>query len=264
MVRNLKIAILLIAVLSACSMKAFRGPKVLTKDGPDYPLSAQLERAEGEVSVAVFVNSEGFVDEVEVIKSSGRKDLDNASKEFAENLKFRPASFDGRPLSTWTQLVLKFKLTDILFDENEWIFEATSLKNEYNKVSSEQEKEHILEDLYKSYQGLFNYIDKNPSPDINKSIRKVISDDLDKKWQPFWSKYPLGFTVLEDFIKLYPKSKITNMVKERLTKELINVRYEFALKNITLNSDNSLEGSFLQVIDQRLKELGVIIPISSD
>ena len=54
------------------------------------------------------------------------------------------------------------------------------------------------------------------------------------------------------------------MVKERLTKELINVRYEFALKNNTLNSDNSLEGSFLQVIDQRLKELGVIIPISSD
>lgn len=256
---SIKIFSLYFIFYLGCASSAFRSPKVVTKGNPDYPLSAQLERAEGEVLLAVFVNSEGYVEEVEYLNSSGRDDLDVAASEFAEGLVFKPATLNGSPLSVWTKLVLRFKLTEMMFDEQRWLFEVFDLQRKIEQESTPQEKERLFKKLYTCYHGLLIHVQKHPDPKINRSIRKVVDPNIIKHWQGFWRQYPLAFAVLEDFLQRYPKSQITPDIRERLIKELVDLRFE--IMNLTKStSSNNRNARFVQALEMRMKALGGIIP----
>lgn len=260
LIRFLKYFSFLIIFLLGCASGGFRSPKVITKGNPEYPITAQLERAEGEVLLAVFVNSEGYVEEVEHLSSSGRKDLDAAAVKFAEGLVFKPASLNGNPLSVWTKLVLRFKLTELLFNENRWLFEVFDLRKRIEKESTPQQRERLLKKLYTSYHGLLIHVRKNPNVEINKLIRNVISQKIQNRWYDCWDLHPLAFVVLDDFLERYPKSPVTTLVKERLVKELIDLRYELALDSVSSSSTAKRHAKLMQAIEKRLQTLGAVIP----
>jgi len=259
-IRFIKSFSLALLFLLGCASSGFRSPKVITKGHPDYPLSAQLERAEGEVLLAVFVNSEGFVEEVEYLASSGREDLDTAAVRFAEGLVFEPASLNGNPLSVWTRLVLRFKLTENYFDENHWYAEVLELQKKIVKESTPKVQERLLNKLYTSYHGLIEHVKKNPGLRINRSICKVVSKDIQDRWHEYWQISPLAFAVLDDFIERYPEKSIIKTVKERLVKEMVDLRYELAVRSSGSSYGDKKRAKLIQAIDKRLQALGVVIP----
>lgn len=62
---------------------------------PPYPMLARKKGWQGSLTLKVFVNKLGFVEEVEINKSSGYSILDNTSKKIIKEWKFEPAVRNG-------------------------------------------------------------------------------------------------------------------------------------------------------------------------
>ncbi|MCA8914174.1 MAG: energy transducer TonB [Planctomycetes bacterium] len=79
---------------------------------PGYPRQARKRGYEGKVVVHVLVGSEGRVKSVEVKESSGFAILDKAARESVEDWKFLPGMRDGKPEEAFTDVTIRFELTD--------------------------------------------------------------------------------------------------------------------------------------------------------
>ena len=113
--------LLLLAVLTlGCGTTRFRSPKVISDKKLSYPLSAQINKIEGSVVVGVFVSKRGKPVDIRLFQSSDSKDLDNAALKFAKETKFEPAVLDGQPIGAWTKLILRYKLSEVYFEEDKW------------------------------------------------------------------------------------------------------------------------------------------------
>jgi len=77
---------------------------------PDYPRMARLRGEEGEVTLGISVGSDGAVDDVRVVRSSGFPSLDDAAVEAVRAARFSPATSEGRAVAASARLTLTFKL----------------------------------------------------------------------------------------------------------------------------------------------------------
>jgi periplasmic protein TonB len=77
---------------------------------PPYPDQAQINGEQGNVVLNVRVIPSGKVHAVQVLRSSGFPDLDNAAVEGAFNWHFIPAMEDGDTVSAWTQVTITYQL----------------------------------------------------------------------------------------------------------------------------------------------------------
>ncbi|BAC89756.1 energy transducer TonB [Gloeobacter violaceus] len=77
---------------------------------PDYPEIAQQNNWEGRVIVKAFVNPDGTVAEVQVAKSSGHVELDNAAMEAVKRTTFEPARRGEEVVSAWVRVPITFSL----------------------------------------------------------------------------------------------------------------------------------------------------------
>jgi periplasmic protein TonB len=93
-------------------------PATLTNENPPPPVrradcvgsaEAAKERAEGKVRVRVLVTTEGTVAKVYVVDSSGNDALDDSAIACAEKWHFKPASWKGKAVAAWTQMVVTFQ-----------------------------------------------------------------------------------------------------------------------------------------------------------
>ncbi len=75
-----------------------------------YPKGAQRAGEEGTVVLRVFVNTSGKPSRVNVVKSSGYPDLDNAAVETAFGWRYVPAIRDGDIASDWATVQVEYKL----------------------------------------------------------------------------------------------------------------------------------------------------------
>lgn len=78
---------------------------------PEYPPIARQEAMEGQVIVKVLVGSDGKVDEVEVLQSSGYKELDEAASSTAKEWEFTKPTKDGEPVRVWVSIPFNFSLS---------------------------------------------------------------------------------------------------------------------------------------------------------
>jgi TonB family protein len=76
---------------------------------PEYPLIARKMGWEGDVRLAITVNSAGAVDKVEVLKSAGRQELDFAAVNAAWKWRFKVAQYVEQ---VTVQIVIRFHLKD--------------------------------------------------------------------------------------------------------------------------------------------------------
>lgn len=65
---------------------------------PDYPRASMRRGEEGEVVLRVVVGSNGRVDSVEIVSSSGHRRLDRAAVAAVRRWRFEPALRDGQPV----------------------------------------------------------------------------------------------------------------------------------------------------------------------
>ncbi len=90
---------------------AVQAPAHLMNPAPEYPRSALMARASGNVLSLVCIDSQGRPLAQKVIRSSGRSDLDRAATESIREWRFRPASCGGTPHDTWAAVPMSFVVT---------------------------------------------------------------------------------------------------------------------------------------------------------
>ncbi len=86
-------------------------PRLLTNFPPRYPAQAVVNRWEGTVLLRLRVGTDGGVETVEVITSSGHPILDAAAVRAVRGWRFRPARRSGRRVACTVRQPLRFVLT---------------------------------------------------------------------------------------------------------------------------------------------------------
>jgi periplasmic protein TonB len=80
---------------------------------PPYPARLQREGVEGAVDVEVFVQPDGRIGDARIVRSSGYAEFDQVTLDEARRRwRMVPATADGRPITQWYRLRVKFKLTN--------------------------------------------------------------------------------------------------------------------------------------------------------
>lgn len=77
-----------------------------------YPPASQARGEEGTVTLNVLVTTSGRVAMIDIAKSSGFGDLDEAAVETAANWHYTPAVEDGDYVQKWTAVQVTYKLPD--------------------------------------------------------------------------------------------------------------------------------------------------------
>lgn len=74
-----------------------------------YPGDLQEQGIGGSVFLRLWVDSSGAVDDIEVRRGSGYPEMDRAARRAARELRFHPATRDGRPVGTMVELPMDFE-----------------------------------------------------------------------------------------------------------------------------------------------------------
>jgi periplasmic protein TonB len=89
---------------------AFGGIGYKNNPAPDYPAQAARQGWQGTVLLRVRVLSSGAVEAIEILKSSGKKLLDDAAIETVQRWVFAPSSRGGTPIDGFATVPIEFKL----------------------------------------------------------------------------------------------------------------------------------------------------------
>ncbi len=79
---------------------------------PAYPEMARLAGVEGIVTLWVYVDSEGTIQDVQLLNTSGVSSLDDAALAAVRNTRWTSAKNNGIPVGVWTTLRYNFSLSD--------------------------------------------------------------------------------------------------------------------------------------------------------
>jgi periplasmic protein TonB len=82
----------------------------MNNPAPGYPDAARRQRQEGTVYLRVLVSASGRPNQVLVAGSSGVSSLDEAALRAVRRWRFKPARQNGRPISAWVRVPVRFKL----------------------------------------------------------------------------------------------------------------------------------------------------------
>ena len=77
---------------------------------PDYPKGARLRGEQGNVTLEIRVSARGTVEGVEVVASSGCRELDAAAEKAVRAARFTPAQSKGRAVPAPVRVTLAFRL----------------------------------------------------------------------------------------------------------------------------------------------------------
>ena len=88
-----------------------KGPEYVKRVEPKYPELAMRAGLEGKVSVKIWVDKEGKVKQVVVLKSDAEI-FNEPAIEAAKQFIFTPAYMNNGPVAVWVATQFKFKLTD--------------------------------------------------------------------------------------------------------------------------------------------------------
>lgn len=79
---------------------------------PPYPRMSKLRGETGTVTLSIQVLSDGSVENIAILQSSGYRRLDEAALKAAKKTTFTPATQFGRNIDSETELSFTFRLTD--------------------------------------------------------------------------------------------------------------------------------------------------------
>ncbi|MBN1560584.1 TonB family protein [candidate division KSB1 bacterium] len=248
---------LFFAVIIGCASTAsrFKPAKVKTNRELEYPLSAQLDKIEGEVVVGVFVNTEGNAEQLQVLESSGHAVLDTAAYRFAKSLIFDPAVVDDKPVSSWTKLLLRYKLTEVPFERNTWLQDVLNYQYIIDSTQDVVEKRRHQQKLYMRYIGLSTYLERYNNLENNDLIHKVVTKHTRARWADFSRVIVAPFMLFDDFIYRYPESEFTQNAKEELIRLLIDAEEALRINALNKGRLSRTDADLLDVIKKRLDEL---------
>ncbi len=77
---------------------------------PDYPSGARRRGEEGSVILNVTINAAGAAQQVEIVESSGFKELDEAARQAVIKARFNPGRISDKRVASQARLTIIFKL----------------------------------------------------------------------------------------------------------------------------------------------------------
>lgn len=86
------------------------GADYLNNPPPVYPLAARRRNIEGHVLLRAEIQPDGSCSQVEIKQASPHELLNQAALEAVKKWRFVPASQDGRNVTAWVEIPIKFKL----------------------------------------------------------------------------------------------------------------------------------------------------------
>ncbi len=89
-----------------------QAPQAMSQMRPLYPAHARRRRIEGEVTVLFTVNTEGRVQEIEVLSGEPVDVFETAARRAVDHWRFRPALKDGVPVPVRVRQVIRFRMED--------------------------------------------------------------------------------------------------------------------------------------------------------
>lgn len=98
------------AAIPAPAAEVFVPPAFLLRQEPTYPERARRAGAEGVVGVRIALSAEGTVRQVDLVKSSGSRLLDEAALAAARASTFTPASRNRSPVAAEAEASYRFEL----------------------------------------------------------------------------------------------------------------------------------------------------------
>lgn len=252
--RNIALCVLVVMLLG-CASSRFQPAKVASERKLDYPLVAQLEKIEGDVVVGVFVDEEGTPEDVRILESSGYAVLDTAAYDFVTTLSFQPALVDEKPISSWTKLVLKYKLSEVAFEGKKWHEDVRYFHSSIEKTTDPQARLDLQRKLFVRLRGLVNYVERYPIVDINYTIKGVLTPETRDRWRKIMQIIPAPFTVFDDFLQRYPNSPLQDVVREELIRLLIDAEGDIRVKALKSSKIARNSPQLIEMIETRLDEL---------
>jgi len=242
-------------LLNCATSSRFRPAKIALDHPLDYPLSAQIDRVEGEVVVGVFVNANGTPGTVRILEPSGHAVLDTAAYQFVKTLAFDPAIIDDSPVGSWTKLVLRYKLTNVAFEREKWARDVSYLQKRISSLSDSTSKAEYQRKLYVRYIGLLDYVRKYNALDINYTIKGAIQKSTAAEWRDFWPEIVSPFALFDDFIRQYPNSRYAGEAKEELIRLLIEAEGDIRVKALHSRKIAQNAAMLIGSLEKRLNEL---------
>jgi TonB family protein len=250
------ITLFLAILFTTCGTSRFRSPKVIEERELEYPLSAMLDKVEGNVVVGVFVSPDGRPLEVRLLESSTNDDLDRAALKFANDVNFEPALLDEQPVGAWTKLIMRYKLSEVYFEQDKWLNDVRFFIERASVEKDSIKRESILRSLYSKYHGLVNYVNRHPELlDINYTINRVILNKVENRYGKIAKITPIQFAVFDDFLERFPDSSIKLQAKEDLLLQLVETEYRIRIKGLRSNSYARKTLETIDFIEARIKEL---------
>ncbi len=84
-------------------------PEVLTRTSPRYPSAARRARVDGLVLIRGIVRRDGTLSNLEILKDQPYG-LGEAAREAVERWRFRPATYQGRPIEVYYTVTVNYRL----------------------------------------------------------------------------------------------------------------------------------------------------------
>ncbi|MFC1848963.1 energy transducer TonB [candidate division CSSED10-310 bacterium] len=91
-------------------LKCDTPPRLLNDIKPEYTADSMIAGSEGKVVLELIISKEGKVIDLNLIKSSGRQDLDNSAVQAAKGALFSPALIKNQPVEVSMTLTIDFTL----------------------------------------------------------------------------------------------------------------------------------------------------------
>lgn len=89
-----------------------KAPSGLSMIQPVYPFRARRRGIEGHVAIRFLVDREGKVQSLSILEAEPKNVFETSVRSTVTRWKFNPAQKDGRPVETWVQTTISFKLND--------------------------------------------------------------------------------------------------------------------------------------------------------
>ncbi len=190
--------------------KNYTPPEIKYQPKIFYPASAQENYIMGTANCMLYVDKEGRVKKVDLLKSSGYQLLDSAAESYCRDLVFTPALGDGKPIGSRVNWKVRFNISDINDFSMKFVYNMQNLYYEVtNSLPSEKEgyEQKILlldnEFVHKSTDFL----------NFNSTIERVLLPKTSEGWKKDWGTYPLSFLLYFDFMQRFPEFRDSSAVK---------------------------------------------------
>lgn len=219
------LGVILLLIIYACSSNIekypgqnFIMPTVKLQPRLLYPKVAQENGYTGNTKVIIAVTKEGLVDSVFVFRSSGYELLDEAAKEYCNQLLFNPATRNGNPVSSKIAWEIKFNIADVNIDANSYLFDIQRLYRNISSTTNIQERKFLESEILKKHNEFITNM--KDALGFNVVLEKVLLPEVANEWKNKWDSWPLSFLLYHDFLKRFSDYDSAAVVKKLMAKAL--------------------------------------------